>query len=103
MVFIDEMGLTPPDHRIHLGKRDAVEQMAEMMVSLKKIVEGERDPLLLVEGDANAVAATAIVGRKLSLTVGHVEAGLRSFDWRMAVEHNGIMVEHLADIRFAPT
>jgi len=73
------------------------------MVGLKKIVEGERDPLLLVEGDTNTVAASAIVGRKLSLTVGHVEAGLRSFDWRMPEEHNRIMVDHLADILFAPT
>ncbi|TMI32485.1 UDP-N-acetylglucosamine 2-epimerase (non-hydrolyzing), partial [Candidatus Bathyarchaeota archaeon] len=101
--FIDELGLPPPDHSIHLVKRDPVEQMGEMMVGLKKIVEGERDPLLLVEGDTNTVAASAIVGRKLSLTVGHVEAGLRSFDWRMPEEHNRIMVDHLADILFAPT
>jgi len=103
MRFIEEMGLPPPDYSLHLVKRDPIEQMGEMMVGLKKIVEGERDPLLLVEGDTNTVAATAIVGRKLSLTVGHVEAGLRSFDWRMPEEHNRIMVDHLADILFAPT
>jgi UDP-N-acetylglucosamine 2-epimerase (non-hydrolysing) len=42
-------------------------------------------------------------GTKLRLTVGHVGAGLRSDDWRMAEEHDRVMIDHISNLVFAPT
>jgi UDP-N-acetylglucosamine 2-epimerase (non-hydrolysing) len=47
--------------------------------------------------------AAAIVCSKLSTPVGHVEAGLRSFDRTMPEETNRIITDQLADLLFTPS
>src|SRR5580693_3458657 len=53
--------------------------------------------------DVNPTVATTLVCAKLGVRVGHVEAGLRSFDRTMPEEINRLVTDQLADLLFTPS
>lgn len=104
-LFFDELNLPQPKHRIpnvslaqYHGK-----QTAKMLEGIEEALLKEKPKLVLVGGDANTNLAGALAARKLHIYVGHIEAGLRSGDWRMPEEHNRVMIDKISDFLFAPT
>ncbi|MHB1432115.1 MAG: non-hydrolyzing UDP-N-acetylglucosamine 2-epimerase [Streptosporangiaceae bacterium] len=104
-VFFTDLDLPAPAYRVGDRRPGMLqgEQTAEMLAGIERVLARERPALVLVGGDANTNLAGALAARKLGLVVGHVEAGLRSRDWRMPEEHNRVMIDHISDILFAPS
>lgn len=102
-VFLDELGIRPPDHSLGAGSATHAEQTARIMTAFEPIVERERPDVIVVVGDVNSTIACGLVGAKLGCLVAHVEAGLRSRDWSMPEEINRVVTDRLSDYLFAPS
>lgn len=101
--FFLELDLPEPQYNIGVGSASHAKQTAIMMEGIEEILINEKVDILLVQGDTNAVLAGAIVASKLNIPIGHVEAGLRSFDKTMPEEINRLMADVCTKMYFVPT
>lgn len=101
--FIADLELSPPDYAFRLRSISQGIQTARIIISMEQLLKQTLPSLVLVEGDTNTVLATALAAVKLGIPVGHVEAGLRSWDLRMPEEHNRRLTDHISKFLFAPT
>jgi UDP-N-acetylglucosamine 2-epimerase (non-hydrolysing) len=97
------MDLRDPDKNLNIGSGSHSEQTAKAIVGIEKELLKEAPDVVLVQGDTNAVLSAALAAAKLNIPVGHVEAGLRSYDTRMPEEHNRRLTDHMSEFLFAPT
>lgn len=102
-VFFEQLGLPPPKYNLKVGSDTEVGQMSKIMAGLEEVFLRDRPSIMLVEGDTTSVLAGALVASKMRIPIGHVEAGLRSYDKTMPEEINRTLVDHCAELLFAPT
>lgn len=99
-VFFEELGVGEPDHRLEVGSGTHAQQTARVMEGLEPILLEEQPDTVLVPGDVNSTLAASLVAVKLGLPVGHIEAGLRSFDRTMPEEINRIVTDAVSQMLF---
>jgi UDP-N-acetylglucosamine 2-epimerase (non-hydrolysing) len=102
-VFFRELGLPTPDVNLEVGSCSHAQQTSRIMERLEPVVLEHRPDLVLVYGDVNSTVAAALVCAKLQIRVGHVEAGLRSFDRTMPEELNRLLTDQISDLLFTPS
>ena len=99
-IFFEQLGMPEPDRNLGVGSGSHARQTAALMISIEALLQEVRPRRIVVYGDINSTLAAAVVAAKLHVPVGHVEAGLRSFDREMPEEINRVVTDALADLHF---
>ena len=118
--MLADFGLAPPDVWVADGARGRdLERAGDVPVWLASVARGVarhrrrlgralrddgRPPLVIVHGDTFTTVLGSLIGRLLRVPVAHVEAGLRSGDWRnpFPEELNRRITSRLATVHLAP-
>lgn len=105
--FFSELGIPDPDHHLGVGSASHAVQTARIMEAFEPVLLQERPNWVVVVGDVNSTLACSLVTSKLKQETGariaHVEAGLRSYDWRMPEEVNRVLTDRLSDLLLTPS
>jgi UDP-N-acetylglucosamine 2-epimerase (non-hydrolysing) len=102
-VFFEQLELPKPKYNLDVGSGSHALQTGKILMGIEEILLKEQPDVILVQGDTNTVLAGALAAAKLHIKVGHVEAGLRSYDRTMPEEINRVLTDHISDFCFAPT
>ena len=99
-IFFEQLGVGEPDHLLQVGSGSASSQTALVMERLEPVLAEVRPDVVLVPGDVTSTLAAAIAAAQMRIPIGHVEAGLRSFDRTMPEELNRTLTDVVSDHLF---
>lgn len=102
-IFFKEMAIPEPNYNLEVGSDRQGSQLGEVIKRCEETLLDERPDIVLVYGDVNSTLGGALAARKNLFKLGHVEAGLRSFERDMQEEMNRVLTDHLSDYLFCPT
>jgi UDP-N-acetylglucosamine 2-epimerase (non-hydrolysing) len=98
--FFRDLKMPDPVEFLDVGSGTHAEQTAKIMMRFEKVCLERKPDLVLVAGDVNSTIACALTATKCGILVGHIEAGLRSFDRTMPEEINRIATDAICDYCF---
>ena len=102
-IFFDELGVPAPDRELGAGTGSNTAQTARILAALEPVLAELAPELTLVYGDTNSTLAGALASAQAQIPVGHVEAGMRSFDRDMPEELNRVLTDHASDLLLCST
>ena len=102
-IFFNEMEIPRPDYQLDINSLSHGAMTGRMLEKIEEILIKEEPEFLVVYGDTNSTIAGALAASKLHIDVVHIEAGLRSFNFKMPEEQNRILTDHLAKYLFCST
>jgi len=102
-LMFEELSLPDPATNLNVGSGTHAQQTADAMIGIERFLEKSRPTAVIVPGDTNSALAGGLATTKLGIPFCHVEAGARSYDMSMPEEINRRLLDHCADLLFAPT
>ena len=96
-----------PDYHLNVMKKNQslTDILSGISLKFSKILQSEKPDLLIVQGDTTTVAVCALIAYYEKISVGHVEAGLRTFNLNSPFpeEGNRQIVSRISKYNWAPT
>lgn len=96
-----------PDYDLNIMKenQNLWELTSSMLLEMKSVFEDAKPDIVLVHGDTTTTLATALSAYYAKIPVGHVEAGLRTFNkyYPFPEEINRVVADSISSLHFAPT
>lgn len=102
-IFFSEMEIPEPDYNLGVGSGSHSQQTARILTRIERVLLTIRPDLVIVYGDTNTTLAGALASVKIKIPLAHIEAGLRSFVFRMPEEINRRITDHISSLLFCPT
>ena len=96
-VFFDDLGLPPIDYYLKASKDSPIKCIADVLTAADRYLDAEKPDAVLIYGDTNS-SLVAYVAKRKKIPIFHLEAGNRSFDFRVPEEINRRVVDHLSDV-----
>jgi UDP-N-acetylglucosamine 2-epimerase (non-hydrolysing) len=100
-VFFRGLGIRNPDFNLGVGVDGGThyQQLAALSLSIPPLLQKLKPDCCIFLGDSNSAAVAPVV-RKEGIAVAHIEAGMRSHDWRMLEEVNRVVCDHVSNVLF---
>src|ERR671925_1600163 len=102
-IFFDKLGIPLPDRELGAGSGTNPAQTARILAALEPLLAELGPALALVYGDTNSTLAGALAVAQAGIRLGHVEAGMRSFDRTMPEELNRVLTDQASDLLLCST
>lgn len=102
-LFFEELELPDPHYHLEINRLTHGAMTGRMLEQIETILLKESPDAVMVYGDTNSTLAGALAARKLHIPVMHVEAGIRSFNGKMAEEINRILTDRMSQVLFCPS
>jgi UDP-N-acetylglucosamine 2-epimerase (non-hydrolysing) len=102
-VFFKQLNIRDPDYILDTGKNSTnhFEQLSYLSTAIPNLFKEKNinPDIILFLGDSNS-AGVSFPLKKHGYKIGHIEAGMRSYDKRMLEEINRTVCDHCSDILF---
>ncbi len=99
-IFFEELGIPEPQFNLDTKAGSHPQQHAKLISQLEPVIQEANPDVVMFLGDANAVIG-CITPLKMGIPIAHVEAGMRSHDWRMPEERNRVIIDRVSDVLYA--
>ena len=96
-IFFQQLGIREPDYNFNINTGDYGTQVSEIIKKSDEVFQKEKPDILLVLGDTNS-SLCVLPASHYGIKIFHLEAGMRSYDWRMPEEKNRVLIDHLSNI-----
>lgn len=96
-VFFEELGVRRPDVDFGIQDHNPGAQIGKILAATEDLLKKEKPDKLLILGDTNS-GMSAVIAKRMQISVYHMEAGNRCYDDRVPEEVNRRVIDHCSTV-----